>query len=106
MEGALRFHLNVIDGARTYDPVAAAVPADLASRVGALIPKALLDPLVQQPIELTPREFEDLVSFVRDALLDPRARRQNLCKLVPASVPSGMPVLEFEACRRQGVDHL
>jgi cytochrome c peroxidase len=99
MDDALRFHLNVVDGARRYDPVAAGVPPDLVLRVGALIPKELLDPLVQQPIELTPREFGDLVSFVRDALLDPRVRPQNLCKLVPARVPSGMPLLEFEACK-------
>ena len=49
-------------------------------------------------IELTPADFDDLVSFVRDGLLDERIEPENLCKLVPAQVPSGLPVLKFEAC--------
>jgi cytochrome c peroxidase len=91
--------LNVIEGARTYDPVAAGVPADLALRLGPSVPKRLLDPLVQESIQLTQREFADLVSFVREGLLDPRVLPERLCKLVPASVPSGIPMLEFEACK-------
>jgi hypothetical protein len=35
---------------------------------------------------------------VGGGLLDPRARKQNLCKLVPSSVPSGLPTMEFESC--------
>ena len=59
-----------------------------------------LDPLLAQPIQLDDSEFQDLVSFVRDGLLDSRAQRQKLCPLVPASLPSGMPVLDFEVCRQ------
>ena len=55
--------------------------------------------------ELFSRHRDRLKRMVR-LRLDPRVRPQNLCRLVPASVPSGMPVLEFEACKRQGVDHL
>jgi hypothetical protein len=40
-----------------------------------------------------------LVSFVRDGLLDARVNPQNLCQLVSAHVPSGNPVLQFEACQ-------
>jgi hypothetical protein len=47
---------------------------------------------------LTDGEFGDLVSFVRDGLLDDRARPENLCKLIPPQVPSGLQVLQFEAC--------
>jgi len=43
-------------------------------------------------------DFNDLVSFVRDGLLDPRAKKQNLCGLVPSAVPSGMPTMHFENC--------
>jgi hypothetical protein len=44
-------------------------------------------------------EFDDLVAFVPEGLLDPRVNARNLCQLVPATVPSGRPVLQFEACR-------
>ena len=32
----------------------------------------------------------------------PRAKKQNLCRLVPESVSSGLPTLRFEACPRPG----
>jgi cytochrome c peroxidase len=96
---AIRFHLNVIAGSRTYDAFGAAVPTDLAQRVGPLVPVKLLDPAVREATPLSPRSLDDLVAFVRDGLHDPRVNAATLCQLVPASVPSGMPVLQFEACR-------
>ena len=96
---AIRFHLNVIAGARTYEPGQAGVPADLAQRVGPPVAVKLLDPGVRGSTPLSPQAFDDLVNFVRDGLHDPRVNASNLCKLVPATVPSGMPVLHFEACR-------
>jgi cytochrome c peroxidase len=96
---AIRFHLNVIAGARTYDAVRAGVPADLAQRVGPPVPVKLLDPGVRGATPLSPQAFDDLVAFVRDGLHDPRVNASTLCRLVPAVVPSGMPVLQFEACR-------
>jgi hypothetical protein len=57
---------------------------------------ARLDPLLANPIVLTDEEFRQLVDFVRNGLLDPRAKPENLRKLVPKSVPSGRPVLVFE----------
>jgi cytochrome c peroxidase len=96
---AIRFHLNAIAGARTYDAASAGVPADLAHRVGPPIPVKLLDPGVRGPTPLNPRAVEDLVNFVRNALLDPRVNASTLCRLVPAAVPSGMLVPQFEACR-------
>jgi len=98
LEDAIRFHLNVVPGSRSYNPIKAGVPADLAHRVGPPVPIALIDPLVRQPVHLTPFEFDDLVVFVRDGLHDPRVTAANLCALVPESVPSGSPVLQFEAC--------
>jgi cytochrome c peroxidase len=57
---------------------------------------ARLDPLLKNPIQLTSDEFSELVDFVNNALLDDRTRPENLRKLVPKSVPSGRPVLDFE----------
>ena len=100
IEDAIRHHLNVFKSNRTYDPVEAGLPADLTHSVGPSQPVlARLDPLLQEPIHLSEREFDDLVAFVRDGLLDPQAKPENLCKLVPASVPSGFPVLKFQACQ-------
>lgn len=96
---AIRFHLNVIAGARTYDPARAGVPADLAQRVGPPVAVKLLDPAIRRPTPLDPQALDDLVSFVRDGLYDPRVNARSLCQLVPAAVPSGSPVLQFEACR-------
>jgi hypothetical protein len=58
-----------------------------------------LDPLLKTPIALKRSEVNDLVKFVRDGLLDDRARRENLCRMVPDSVPSGSPTLKFQGCR-------
>jgi cytochrome c peroxidase len=98
LEDAIRFHLNVVPGARSYDPVKAGVPTDLTFHLGPPVPRNLLDPLIQRPIPLSKGQFDDLVSFIRDGLLDARVSANNLCTLVPPSVPSGRPVLNFEAC--------
>jgi cytochrome c peroxidase len=100
LEDAVRHHLNVYKSAQTYDPVKAGQPADLTRRVGPIDPVLKrLDPLLKNPIHLTDSEFSDLVSFVRDGLLDERVKPENLCNLVPTQVPSGLPVLHFEACQ-------
>jgi hypothetical protein len=59
-----------------------------------------VDPILAHPIQLTPREFYDLLAFVRDGLLDSRVNTANLCKLVPAAVPSGRPLLKFVDCKK------
>jgi hypothetical protein len=51
----------------------------------------------------TPRLFHGIFAlisyaFVRDALLDERAKKQNLCPLIPDSVPSGYSTMIFEEC--------
>ena len=99
LEDAIRHHLDVYESARRYDPVAAGVDIDLTHRLGPIEPVlSRLDPKLRHPIELTRTEFTDMVAFVRDGLLDPRATRENLCRLVPRSVPSGSPVLQFQGC--------
>src|SRR5438105_604452 len=99
LEDAIGHHLDVFESARRYNATSAGVDKDLTHRLGPIEPVLLrVDPLLAHPIRLTPDEFHDLVAFVRDGLLDERARKENLCKRVPRSVPSGFSVLQFERC--------
>ena len=100
IEDAIQHHLDVFDSARNYDAKRAGVDQDLQHRLGPIEPVlARVDPLLRTPIHLSGGEFEALVAFVRDALLDERATRQNLCPLIPKSVPSGYSTMVFEECR-------
>ena len=100
IEDAIRHHLDVRESVRRYDPVAAGVATDLTHRLGPMTQVLVrLDPLLTEPVEPRRHEFEDLVHFVRDALLDPRARPDAPYGLAPPAVPSGRPVLTFEGCR-------
>jgi cytochrome c peroxidase len=99
LEDAVRHHLDVSASLRNYEPISAGLDHDLTYRIGPAAPTLeRLDPLLADPISLDGNEFEQLVSFVRDALLDPRAIKQNLCPLIPDSVPSGFPLARFEGC--------
>jgi cytochrome c peroxidase len=97
LEDAVRHHLDVFTSARNYDPVRAGVAADLTVVRGPIEPVlAGVDPLLGTPISLSEDEFSSLVDFVRDGLLDKRARPEQLRKLVPQKVPSDRPILVFE----------
>jgi cytochrome c peroxidase len=96
LEDAIRFHL---DPTQPYDPAAAGVDADLRVRMGPRIDKSLLHPLFRNGgIDLSQAEIRDVTQFVKTGLLDPRARKEFMCQLVPKVVPSRLPVLTFEAC--------
>jgi len=98
LEDAIRHHLDATASAEAYDPAAAGVPPDL-HRLGPMRPVLRrLDPLMQKRTPLDSRAFADLLAFVRDGLLDPRARPAHACDTVPAAVPRGRPVLLFEGC--------
>jgi cytochrome c peroxidase len=100
LEDAVRHHLNVFESARNYNAVEAGVEDDLTHRLGPIEPVlATVDPILANPIHLTDHEFHDLVVFVRDAMRDRRVNTRNLCKLVPAAVPSGRPLLNFVDCK-------
>jgi cytochrome c peroxidase len=100
LEDAIRHHLDVFNSARGYDPKKAGVARDLRMRLGPIEPVLdRLDPLLQAPIHLSKQEFNDLVKFVGDGLLDKRAKKENLCGQVPNAVPSGEPVLKFQGCK-------
>lgn len=97
LEDAIRHHLDVFASARAYDPGAAGVDPDLMAPMGPTEPVlARVDPILGSPIKLTDDEFQQLVEFVRNALLDRRATPEVLKKQIPKSVPSGFPVLTFQ----------
>jgi cytochrome c peroxidase len=99
LEDAIRHHLDVHSSARRYSPSVAGVDADLIDRLGPIDPVLdRLDPALRQRVELSANQFTDLVAFIRDALLDERATKENLCRLIPLSVPSGAPVFHFQGC--------
>jgi hypothetical protein len=87
--------------ATVYDPAAAGLDPDLTVRQGPIGPVLKrLDPRIAAMgnLALPNRDFEDLFEFLRDGLLDERALPVNLCRLIPASVPSGRRVLTFQGC--------
>jgi cytochrome c peroxidase len=97
LEAAIRHHLNVYESARAYNTASQDLDPDLAGPTGPIEPMlARLDPILATPIDLTGDEIRQLVAFVRNGLLDPRARPDNLRRLVPRSLPSGRPVMIFE----------
>ena len=97
LEDALRFHLNVAESARNYNPRLAGVDLDLQGATGSIEPVLeRLDPLMRTPVRLTDEEFRELLDFVRNGLLDPRAKPENLRRLIPSSVPSGRSIQTFQ----------
>jgi len=97
LEDAVRHHLDVFSSARGYNPGTAGIAPDLTAPMGPTQPMlARIDPILANPIRLTDDEFRQLVDFVRNGLLDKRAKPERLKKLIPKSVPSGFPVLTFQ----------
>jgi cytochrome c peroxidase len=97
LENALRFHLDPAAGLMAYDPAQAGLDADLQGPPGPKQPLLdRLDPLMQTPVALSDEEFRQLLAFLTNGLLDPKARPENLRKLIPARLPSGRPVHSFQ----------
>jgi cytochrome c peroxidase len=97
LEDAVRHHLNVVASARQYTPASQQLAADLRGPAGPIEPVlARIDPILAAPISLTNEQIEQLVAFVRNGLLDPRAKPEHLRRLIPRSVPSGRRALIFE----------
>jgi cytochrome c peroxidase len=96
LSDAIAHHLNVFESARSYDPRAQHIAKDLL-QVGPIEPMlARVDPILSTPIVLTDDELKQLTIFVRDGLLDDRARPENLVLQKPASVPSKMKPFFYE----------
>jgi len=94
---ALRYHLNAMELGPQYDPVQAGVAQDLTHNTGPINPVLRrLDPALANIPALSEQEFSDLLAFLRDGLMDPRARPEFLRRFIPASVPSQLPLQVFE----------
>ena len=95
---ALRHHLDAMELGPQYDPVRAGVAADLTHNTGPISPVLRrLDPALSKLPALSEQEFSDLLAFLREGLLDPRARPDYLRRFIPASVPSQLPLQVFES---------
>jgi cytochrome c peroxidase len=93
---AIFHHLHVFESARNYDPRAEKIAKDL-NRLGPIEPVlARVDPILATAIDLTDDELWQLTVFVRDGLLDDRAKIENLVLEKPASVPSGLKPFFYE----------
>lgn len=97
LEDAVRYHLDAVGSASSYDPVAAGVAADLQGPQGPIAPVlARIDPALATPATLASDEFRQLIVFLRTGLLDPKANARDLRKLIPAGVPSGRVIHVFQ----------
>jgi cytochrome c peroxidase len=95
LDAAIRHHLDVRASLQAYSTDA--LDDDLRGPLGPMQPLIdRLDSRVANPTVLSEDEFEDLLSFVRDGLLDSRASPARLRHLIPQHVPSGRPVLIFQ----------
>ena len=97
LEDAIRHHLDPAASALGY--TGAGLSADLTGPRGPIQPVLeRLDPKLRNRMSLDDDEFLELVDFVRNGLLDPRARPEQLKTLVPPTLPSGKSphVFQFE----------
>jgi cytochrome c peroxidase len=95
LEDAIRYHLDAARQAESYAP--GQLPTDLRGALGPISPVlARLDPALRTPVALSDAEFDALVDFVRNGLLDPAADPARLWRLVPKRLPSGRASLQFE----------
>lgn len=95
LEDAIRYHLDAVGGAASY--TTALLPPDLQGPAGPMQPVLdRLDPLLREPVVLTDAEFDALVDFVRNGLLDPAARPERLRRLIPQKLPSGRAGFTFQ----------
>jgi len=92
LESVVKHYNDVSTSLRTFDP--STLPASLQpsyhgdiGTINAVL--ATLDSRLQAPLHLTDAQIADLVAFLK-SLTDPAAR--DLSGIVPASVPSGLPV--------------
>src|SRR5690606_10095006 len=94
LEDAIRYHLDARREAASYSP--ARLPADLRGPLGPMAPVLeRLERRLREPVRLTDEEFDALVDFVRNGLLDPDARPERLRQLIPRNLPSGRTPLIF-----------
>jgi cytochrome c peroxidase len=88
LEGAVRHHLNVQDALMNYDPGQLhPMVRETYDPANNLVLLDNVDPLIENPIDLTDAEFQDLMAFLH-ALTSPSA--VDLRHTIPAVLPSGL----------------
>ena len=97
LSDALHHHLDAVELGPHYDPVRARVAADLTHNTGPIAGVATSRSGFIKIPPLSEQEFSDLLAFLRDGLLDPRARPEFLRRFIPTSVPSQLPLQVFES---------
>jgi cytochrome c peroxidase len=101
IEEVIQHHCETATVARAYRPDR--LDEDLQGPMGPIEPVLeRLDPVMASVPPMEGQDLSDLVAFVTQGLLDPRAEFRHLRRLIPATVPSGRPVLAFEAPDNQG----
>ncbi|NNF12916.1 MAG: hypothetical protein HKN72_06830 [Gemmatimonadetes bacterium] len=94
LEDAVRHHTDVFTSLDNYSNTI--LPTSLRGPMGPVQP--MLDRvhgLSAVPRELTDDDIDDLVAFMH-ALSDPDAHPDRLASLIPAEVPSGLPLQDFD----------
>ena len=101
LSNAIRHHINAPRSVRNYRPDH--LPPAL-QKVGPMdVVLQRLHPFLRFPDEqLTDDEVGLIITFVRDALSDPAAAPEALRSLIPATVPSGLPVHDFDFSATSG----
>lgn len=97
LEDVIRHHTDVFESLDSYTNTI--LPPSLRGTLGPVQP--MLDQvheLSAEPRELTDQDIDDLVAFMH-ALSDPDAHPDRLASIIPSSVPSGIPLQEFEFSR-------
>lgn len=95
LEDAIRQHTRPYEMARGYDP--GLLDPTMQGPLGPVEPVLdRLNNLIRSQPVFTERQFQQIVEFVRVGLTDPEAKPEALRHLIPESVPSGLPVHDFQ----------
>jgi len=95
LDDAIRHHMRVTEALAAYPPTA--LDRSMRGPRGPSEPVLeRLHELIRNPPAITDAELGSIIDFVEHGLTDPEAHPDRLRGLVPASVPSGLPVHDFE----------
>jgi cytochrome c peroxidase len=95
LDEAIRHHMRIEETIGRYST--AQLDAALQGPRGPDQPVlARLHDLVRDPPNLTELELRQITDFVEHALADPEAHPDRLASLIPATVPSGLPIHAFD----------
>ena len=94
LEDAIRHHVDVYASLERYSTSWLPMQTRRSGPVAPMLDR--IHNLSAEPRDLTEQEVRLITEFVRYGLSDPEAHPNSLRHLVPATVPSGLPVHEFD----------